>query len=84
MGAFNMEIPMCLKRKSFKNSFIRTIIFMIGHFVVSVVCVKLITDIHLHLAMADAIIEPVLNAFWFFLLDRMWTESLPEEVPTNV
>jgi len=33
----------------------------------------LIADVSLWIAMTDAIVEPIANAVWFFVLDRLWT-----------
>jgi len=56
-----------------KGSLLRTLIYTIGHFVIAITCLMLIADVSLWIAMTDAIVEPIANAVWFFVLDRLWT-----------
>ena len=56
-----------------KGSLLRTLIYTIGHFVIAIRCLMLIADVSLWIAMTDAIVEPMANAVWFFVLDRLWT-----------
>lgn len=60
---------------SVKGSAIRAIIYTCGHIVIAMTCNKLITDTSLELATLDAIIEPIINGFWFFFLDRIWSKN---------
>ncbi len=57
------------------DSLIRTIIYTIGHFFIAASCVMYFTGASLYLALTDAIIEPILNGFWYYLLDRFWTSK---------
>ena len=57
------------------DSLIRTIIYTIGHFFIAASCVMYFTGANLYLALTDAIIEPILNGFWYYLLDRFWTSK---------
>lgn len=57
------------------GSILRTIVYTLGHLAIAVTCVMLITGAHVHQALADAFIEPVLNSIWFFVLDRLWTRT---------
>lgn len=58
---------------SFKGSLFRTIIYTIGHFIIAAGCVMYFTGAPLYIALTDAIVEPILNGVWFFILDRLWT-----------
>ena len=49
-----------------------TIIYTLGHFIIAVLCVKLITGASLELATIDALIEPIINAVWFYILHRVY------------
>ncbi|MFZ9470233.1 MAG: DUF2061 domain-containing protein [Rickettsiales bacterium] len=60
---------------SVKGSIMRAIIYTCGHIVIAMTCNKLITDTSLELATLDAIIEPIINGFWFFFLDRIWSKN---------
>lgn len=57
------------------DSLIRTIIYTIGHFFIAASCVMYFTGASLYLALTDAIIEPILNGFWYYLLDRFWVSK---------
>jgi len=58
--------------KALKGSLFRTLIYTIGHFIIAATCVMYITGADFATAMTDAIVEPLLNAVWFFVLDRLW------------
>lgn len=57
---------------SLSKSLTRTAIYTIGHFVIAATCVMYLTGAPLWIALTDAIVEPLLNAVWFFVLDRLW------------
>ena len=64
-----------VSRKIYKNnkgSILRTIVYTIGHFVIAIVVLKSVADVTLKEAMTDAIIEPLANAVWYFMLDKFW------------
>ena len=71
--------PLLSKIKSvYKNqsdSLIRTVIYTIGHFFIAASCVMYFTGASLYLALTDAIVEPILNGFWYYLLDRFWVNK---------
>ena len=55
------------------DSLILTIIYTAGHFIIAVCCVKLITGASLELATIDALVEPMINAFWFYGLHKVYS-----------
>lgn len=55
------------------NRLLRTIIYTIGHVIIAVICNRIITGAEVHLALTDAIIEPLINGLWFYFLDWIWT-----------
>lgn len=59
--------------KSLKGTLLRTLIYTIGHFFIAAACVMFFTGVPWWIALTDAIVEPLLNGLWFFVLDRMWT-----------
>ena len=59
--------------KSNKGSILRTIIYTIGHFVIAITVLMLISDVSFAVALTDAIVEPLANAVWYFVLDKIWT-----------
>tara|TARA_Y100000590_G_scaffold400129_1_gene483949 strand:- start:280 stop:519 length:240 start_codon:yes stop_codon:yes gene_type:complete len=65
-------------RKVYKNnkgSILRTIVYTIGHFVIAIVVLKSVADVTLKEAMTDAIVEPLANAVWYFMLDKFWASK---------
>ena len=51
---------------SLKSSgFILAVIYTIGHLFIAMACAMIITGAALNLAAIDAIIEPLINGFWF-------------------
>ena len=56
-----------------KGSILRTVIYTIGHFAIAITVLILIADVSLAVALTDAIVEPLANAVWYFILDKIWT-----------
>ena len=56
-----------------KGSVLRTIIYTIGHFCIAITVLMLIADVPFAVALTDAIVEPLANAVWYFILDKVWT-----------
>lgn len=50
----------------------RAVIYTIGHIIIAMTCNNLITGAPWELAAADAVIEPMINGFWYYGLDKMW------------
>ena len=61
-------------RTKMSDSLILTIIYTLGHFIIAVLCVTMITGASLELATIDAIIEPLINAVWFYVLHKIYTK----------
>ncbi len=68
------------------NSLTLTIVYTIGHFCIAVFCALVITGAPIHLASVDAIIEPLINAVWLFLLHKLWPNPEPPipEQPSKI
>ena len=58
-----------------KGSILRTIIYTIGHFVIAITCLMLIADVPLSVAATDAVVEPIANSVWYFILDKWWASK---------
>ena len=56
-----------------KGSILRTIIYTIGHFAIAITVLMLIADVPFIIALTDAIVEPIANSVWYFVLDKVWT-----------
>tara|TARA_E500000178_G_scaffold351761_1_gene413612 strand:+ start:11345 stop:11788 length:444 start_codon:yes stop_codon:yes gene_type:complete len=52
-----------------------TIIYTIGHIGVATLCAAVIFNAPLKLAAIDAFVEPIINAFWFYLLHSYWKKN---------
>ena len=52
-----------------------SVTYTIGHIFIAMNCTYFITGAPLNLAAADAIIEPVINGFWFALLHGAWSKT---------
>ena len=59
-----------------KGSLLRTLIYTIGHFAIAITVLMLIADVSFMIALTDAIVEPLANAVWYFVLDKIWTSKL--------
>lgn len=57
------------------GSILRTIIYTIGHFVIAITCLMLIADVPLSVAATDAVVEPIANSVWYFILDKWWASK---------
>ena len=56
----------------YRGSLLRTAIFTIGHMAIAITCLMLIADVPFFIALTDAIVEPIVNAVWYFVFDRIW------------
>ena len=59
-----------------KGSILRTIIYTIGHFAIAITVLMLVADVTFTVALTDAIVEPIANSIWYFILDKWWTSKL--------
>ena len=55
-----------------KGSILRTIVYTIGHFIIAITVLMLVADVSFFIALTDAIVEPLANAVWYFVLDKWW------------
>ena len=59
-----------------KGSILRTIVYTIGHFAIAITVLMLIADVSFTIALTDAIVEPLANTVWYFLLDKFWASKV--------
>jgi uncharacterized membrane protein len=64
MAEFKSGIFNLLRR----SSLLLSIIYTLGHIIIAMTCNYLITGARLDLAAADALIEPIVNGVWFYIL----------------
>ena len=62
--------------KNNKGSILRTIIYTLGHFAIAIIVLMSIADVPFSVALTDAIVEPLANAVWYFMLDRFWASKV--------
>ena len=65
-------------KKIYKNNrgtILRTLVYTIGHFFIAAGTILALSDVPLIIAMTDAIVEPLLNSIWYFVLDKWWASK---------
>jgi len=75
MTEFRIGIFNLIKKLVGHSSLARAIIYTIGHIIIAMICNRLITGADLELAAIDALVEPLINGAWFYLLDKLYTSS---------
>ena len=58
-----------------KGSILRTFIYTIGHFAIAITVLMLVADVTFAVALTDAIVEPIANSVWYFILDKWWASK---------
>ena len=58
-----------------KGSILRTVIYTIGHFIIAITVLTIVADVTFFIALTDAIVEPLANAMWYFILDKWWASK---------
>ena len=61
--------------KNNKGSILRTIVYTIGHFAIAITVLMLVADVSFMIALTDAIVEPIANSVWYFILDKWWASK---------
>ena len=59
-----------------RGSILRTIIYTIGHFAIAITVLMLVADVSFGIALTDAIVEPIANSVWYFILDKWWASKV--------
>jgi uncharacterized membrane protein len=67
VGIFNL-----LKKIVGGSSIQLAVVYTIGHIMIAMTCNRLITGADWALAGADALIEPIINGFWFYALHKWY------------
>ena len=58
-----------------KGSIVRTFVYTIGHFIIAITVLMLVADVSFVIALTDAIVEPIANSIWYFILDKWWASK---------
>ena len=56
-------------------SILRTIVYTVGHFGIAITVLMLVADVSFMIALTDAIVEPIANSVWYFILDKWWASK---------
>ena len=62
--------------KNNRGSILRTLVYTIGHFAIAIIVLMSIADVSFAIALTDAIVEPLANAVWYFMLDKFWASKV--------
>ena len=72
MTEFTKGIYNVLKNKM-DESVALALIFFIGHIIIAMIVVSLVTGASIWEAGLVALIEPAVNSVWFYVLHKLWT-----------
>jgi len=56
------------------NSLALALIYTLGHIIIAMTVVSVMTGASLFEAGAVALVEPAINGFWFYVLHKLWTK----------
>jgi len=59
-----------------RGSILRTVVYTLGHFAIAIIVLMSIADVSFSVALTDAIVEPLANAVWYFMLDKFWASKV--------
>ena len=62
--------------KSNRGSILRTVVYTLGHFAIAIIVLMSIADVPFSVALTDAIVEPLANSVWYFMLDKFWASKV--------
>ena len=72
MSEFNQGIFNAIKTLLKGNSFVLALIYTLGHILIAMTVVSIMTGANLWEAGAVALIEPAINGIWFYVLHTLW------------
>ncbi|MDB4135649.1 DUF2061 domain-containing protein [Gammaproteobacteria bacterium] len=75
VSVFNAPIKRVLENN--QGTILRTVIYTLGHFIIAASCVVYFTGANFQDAITDAIVEPLINGVWYFVLDKYWASRFP-------
>ena len=58
-----------------KGSILSTFVYTLGHFAIAITVLMLVADVSFAIALTDAIVEPIANSVWYFVLDKWWASK---------
>jgi uncharacterized membrane protein len=67
-----------LKKLIKGSSLTLAVVYTLGHILIAMICNNLITGATFELAAVDAIVEPMINGVWFYVLHNTWKKYFME------
>ena len=74
MTEFGNGMYEAVKKIAGTSSLALAIIFFVGHVIIAMTVVKLMTGASIWEAGAVALVEPAVNSIWFFVLHKVWNK----------
>jgi len=71
MTEFANGILVTIKNKM-DDSILLALIFFLGHILIAMIVVSMITGASIWEAGAVALVEPAINSIWFYVLHKLW------------
>lgn len=59
------------------------VIYTLGHIVIAMVCIRVITGASMDLAAMNAIVEPMINGVWFYVLHKSFNRVRANKAGTE-
>ena len=75
MTEFTQGIQGALRRLISGSSITLAIVYTLGHIIIAMTVVSLMTGANLWEAGAVALIEPSINGIWFYVLHSLWKKT---------
>tara|TARA_Y100000768_G_C23850743_1_gene620836 strand:+ start:530 stop:766 length:237 start_codon:yes stop_codon:yes gene_type:complete len=75
MTEFTQGIQGALRKLITSSSITLAVVYTLGHIVIAMTVVSLMTGASLWEAGAVALIEPSINGIWFYVLHSMWKKT---------
>tara|TARA_B100000424_G_scaffold268035_1_gene262038 strand:+ start:810 stop:1049 length:240 start_codon:yes stop_codon:yes gene_type:complete len=79
MAEFNEGLPGAVKRLITSSSISLALIYTLGHIVIAMTVVSVMTGASLWEAGAVALIEPSINGVWFYVLHSAWKKFATQQ-----
>jgi len=72
MSEFTQGMYRFLQKLIGGSSVVLAVVYTLGHIIIAMICNNLITGADFSLAAIDAVVEPVINGVWFYVLHQTW------------
>ena len=79
MAEVNESMQKVVAKIANQHSMVLAGIYTISHIVIAMSCNYFITGTSLNMAAMDAIIEPIINGFWFYVLHKIYQAKMNNE-----